>query len=38
MTQEPIRILPAKVVPMSDEEFEEVTDLLADLIKIKRDR
>lgn len=30
--QEPIRILPPVVEPMSEADFEEVTDLLADLI------
>lgn len=30
--QEPLRILPAVIEPMSEEDFEEVTDLLADLI------
>ncbi|MGH2789313.1 MAG: hypothetical protein ACRDJV_15675 [Actinomycetota bacterium] len=28
----PIRVLPGKVVPMSEEDFEEVTDLLAEII------
>lgn len=38
--QEAIRILPPVVEPMSEADFEEVTDLLADLIleKIRRNR
>jgi hypothetical protein len=38
--QEPIGILPAVIEPMSEADFEEVTDLLADLIweTIRRNR
>ena len=36
--QEPIRVLPAKVVPLSEEDFEQVTDLLAELILEKLTR
>lgn len=38
--REPIRILPPKFVPMSEEEFDEVTDLLAELIleKLRENR
>jgi hypothetical protein len=33
--QEPIRILPPIIEPLSEADFEEVTDLLADLIREK---
>lgn len=36
--QEPIRVLPAKVTPMSEEDYEELTDLLAELILEKLNR
>ncbi len=38
--QEPIKILPPVIKPMSEADFEEVTDLLADLIleKIRRNQ